>query len=500
MGTVLLLALLQAAPAHAHNLGATFFAHTIEMKVEQERILVTYTVEIPTSVVLRRFWEFLASNDGLSREEKDRHITGEMLASLRKGLLLFRGPDEADLEAVEGVQEKTGLGDYNFFQYRMVLKVESGMAGDGKVMLVNRNFQGHGAVFRTTVEAGPGVRLTGCSLIDGDHRFIEDRETEQVWDRSEDHRAVEVRFRPARPFDSILPGEIPDRIDNEWLHKKSLPTDSGTDGPGKDGHDRSYGRLQSMLQSEGLGPGFVLSALAVAFLLGAVHAFSPGHGKSLMAAYLVGREGRALDPLVLGISITLSHVASIILLGVATLAASTWFVPEQVIPYIGAGSGVVIFGLGAFMLARRLSAAMAPAHDHGHAHHDHSHGHSSGEGNPPEGYLGTAMLGLSGGMVPCPSALAILLTAIAIGRLAFGMAIIVTFSTGLGFVLVLIGFIVTRAGSLASRFDGSGRITRWLPVASSIVILLLGAAIAAHSLMEAGILVIDFDRLPFSPY
>jgi len=255
-----------------------------------------------------------------------------------------------------------------------------------------------------------------------------------------------------------------------------------------------------LLTTKQLGLGIVFMALAVATALGAFHALEPGHGKTVVAAYLVGSRGTAWHALVLGLVVTATHTAGVYLLGAVTLYASQYVVPERLYPWLGALSGLTIAGLGFMMFLRRYTAAMRP-HGHGHSHaHDHAHGpdgadHAPGahdHHHPPPGEAVSlrqlVALGISGGIVPCPAALVVLLSAVALRRVAFGLLLILAFSVGLAVVLIAIGLLMVYAGRLMSRFRGDGVIiTRWLPLTSSAIITLLGVALAIQALMAAGI-------------
>ena len=184
-----------------------------------------------------------------------------------------------------------------------------------------------------------------------------------------------------------------------------------------------------------LSPQLILVALGVAFFLGAVHALSPGHGKAMVAAYLVGSRGTVKDAVVLGGIVTFTHVISVIILGVVALALQGYFVQEKLHGWIGFVSGVLIFIIGYWMLARR---ALESSHRRHHTHHDHSHSHDHDHGHShapaPEGdvTLGSLFtLGIAGGMVPCPSALVVLLVSISVHKILFGLLLIISFSLGL---------------------------------------------------------------------
>jgi nickel/cobalt exporter len=272
-----------------------------------------------------------------------------------------------------------------------------------------------------------------------------------------------------------------------------------------------------LMSTKELNLGVVLIALAVAAGLGAFHALEPGHGKTVVAAYLVGSHGTAWHAVWLGLIVTASHTAGVYLLGAVTLYASKYVVPERLYPWLGLVSGLVIAGLGFTLFLRRYAETTSPhAHDHAHDHdHPHQHGHAHHHGpfghshdpeetsdaelghhhpqhHEPSGRVsvaGLVTLGVTGGIVPCPAALVVLLSALSLNRVGFGLLLIVAFSVGLAAVLIAIGMLMVFARRFMARFQSEGPlITRWLPLTSSAMITLLGLGIAVQALVTAGVL------------
>jgi ABC-type nickel/cobalt efflux system permease component RcnA len=255
------------------------------------------------------------------------------------------------------------------------------------------------------------------------------------------------------------------------------------------------GRFTELLPATGAGLPVILFAMAVAVSLGAFHALEPGHGKTMVAAYLVGARGTARHAFLLGLIVTASHTAGVYLLGAVTLYATRYVVPERLYPWLGTLSGLTIAALGFVLFLRRYAGGMH-AHNHDHAdgdhHHDHgafSHRHSHEQPSGTVTLRGLLALGISGGIVPCPAALVVLLSAVALRRVGFGLLLIVAFSVGLAAVLVGIGLLMVYARRFMARFQGEGPLLgRWLPLASAAVITVSGFVIAIQALMTAGIL------------
>jgi ABC-type nickel/cobalt efflux system permease component RcnA len=264
-----------------------------------------------------------------------------------------------------------------------------------------------------------------------------------------------------------------------------------------------------LMATKQLGFGIILIALAVAAGLGAFHALEPGHGKTLVAAYLVGARGTMKHALLLGIIVTAAHTAGVYFLGVITLYASQYIVPDRLYPWLGVTSGAMIASLGVILFCRRYlgkdgllsdhhNDSHAALHYHGHHHthaghhhddHHHSHSHRHHEHGQPTSLRELITLGISGGIVPCPAALVVLLSAVSMDRVGFGLLLIVAFSVGLAAVLVGIGLLMVYARQFMARFHGDGRLTtRWLPMASAAFIFLFGIALTLQSLQTVGLL------------
>ncbi len=252
--------------------------------------------------------------------------------------------------------------------------------------------------------------------------------------------------------------------------------------------------LSTILRQRRITPDLMLAALGLAFLLGAAHALTPGHGKTIVAAYLVGSRGTMKHAAFLGAMVTFTHTIVVFALGAATLFLFRTVVPERLTSMLGAVSGLSIVAIGAWMMYKRLrphSHAHAHHHHHEHSHnhehdHPHVHSHAHSHAHVPEeiSWRALAALGAGGGLVPCESALLLLLGAIAIGRVAFGLLLLVSFSLGLAVVLTAIGILVVYAKKLLPDKKRAARnpFYHWAPVASSVVVVFIGVLLTAVSL------------------
>ena len=238
----------------------------------------------------------------------------------------------------------------------------------------------------------------------------------------------------------------------------------------------SSGGFESLITRDDLGLGVILVSLLVAAFWGAAHALTPGHGKAIVAGYLVDSRGRLRHALLLGLIVTATHTAGVFALGLVTLLLSRFIVPERLYPWLTLASGLLVVGVGAAVLAGRVRRERRHHHHH---HHDHEHPHEPGYGRG--GLLG---VGIAAGLLPCPSALVVLLSAIALHRIGFGLALIVAFSVGLAATITTIGLIAVLARRAFCRLSLDGRLVRALPAASALVILAVGTGIIVNALPE----------------
>ncbi|MGH3071245.1 MAG: nickel/cobalt transporter [Gaiellaceae bacterium] len=235
------------------------------------------------------------------------------------------------------------------------------------------------------------------------------------------------------------------------------------------------GGFEALVSRGDLSFGVILVSLALAAFWGAAHALTPGHGKAIVAGYLVGTKGRPLDALLLGGIVTVTHTIGVFALGLVTLLLSQFIVPESLYPWLTLLSGVLVIAVGASVLLSRLRRR-----GHGHSHgHDHSHDHSHAIDR--RGLLG---VGVAAGLLPCPSALVVLLSAIALHRVGFGLALIVAFSVGLAATITSIGLVAVLAKRAFSRLSLNGPVVRLLPAASALAILAVGVGITVNALPE----------------
>lgn len=236
-----------------------------------------------------------------------------------------------------------------------------------------------------------------------------------------------------------------------------------------------------------------------AITLGALHAFEPGHGKTLIAAYMIGTRGRAWDGFLLGAIVTFTHTFSVILLGLIAKLLSTSYSETELHNWLGLVSAAVILGVGLWMLKQRFGGPGGHSHFHlfgkghshsGHHHHDHhahdnSHSHSHEQEQIGSQFRynkwNLLLLGISGGIIPCPAAIATLLAAVAAGKIAQGLSVTIFFSLGLGLVMMSIGVALSQTGRLTKKISENLEFGRRMGIVSAVLIVFLGSYTMFHS-------------------
>jgi high-affinity nickel-transport protein len=267
-------------------------------------------------------------------------------------------------------------------------------------------------------------------------------------------------------------------------------------------------RFTELVSARNLSFWFLFTAALIAAGLGALHALEPGHGKTIVAAYLVGSEGTARHAVFLGLIVTAAHTAGVYLLGAVTLYASKYIVPERLYPWLGMISGITIAVLACYLMIRAWTGE-ASDHNHetgaGHSHwlaswgtrrsaeHTDCQGREYGSSQLRPAAKKVSLtqlltLGITGGIIPCPAALVVLLGAFSLHRVGLGLFLIVAFSLGLAAVLIGIGLLMVYARQFIARWKSDGPVMRrWLPVASAGFMMTLGLGIAGRALLSTGI-------------
>jgi ABC-type nickel/cobalt efflux system permease component RcnA len=541
----------------AHPMGNFSVNHYGKIRVGQKSVEILYLVdmaEIPTYQEMRQF--------GITTtpDEPDVNYLNGQATQLKEGLILEVDGKAVDLATISrDVTFADGAGGLPTMKLRLIFR---GMldvpAGVHRLSYTDNNFPGRSG-WKEVVVVSDGATIVQSSASELDRSKELTNYSTDLLNSPPQQLAAVVDFRTtiALPVEhsvqagsgtavrhaiAALPSvrhSAADGQDAAVSPKKSAPSSfssvassaaasSSAASVRSESHPANTprSRFTELISSQGkLNFWFLLSAACIAAGLGALHALEPGHGKTIVAAYLAGSRGTARHAVLLGFVVTAAHTAGVYLLGVVTLYASRYIVPEQLYPWLGAISGLSVSGLGIFMLVRHLTGETG---DHTHARGErHSHGFLSmlklstsqpasnndsdstpGSSKPAERALSLrelCLLGITGGIVPCPAALVVLLSAFSLHRIGFGLFLITAFSLGLAAVLVVVGLTMVYTKRFVAAHVQTGGSPRsplqFLPLLSSafMVLIGLGIAVSAFASVPIGPSLLSRDRLvPFA--
>ncbi len=505
--------------ARAHPLGNFSINTFTRIEPNMERVRVRYVVdmaEIPTFQQLQT----INSNGEPTSAELNR-FAERAAGQYAVGLRLTVDDKLVPLE-VTGQRISTPPGNGNL----PTLRIECDFTGDLSSVITGR---ASNAVHRLLLEDTNYKERAGWR-----EAFVVPAAGITVFDSSTFGNALTDELR-AYPQD-MLAAPLSERAVEFSMTTGSVPEDVKTllSRNGRPAVVQNRDRLTELINTPELTPIVGLLALLVALGLGAIHAFSPGHGKAVVGAYLVGSRGTPRHAAFLGLTVTITHTIGVFALGLITLFASEYVLPEQLFPILSFVSGGIVVAIGLSLFVRRLKFALGyaeePDHQHHHAedhehahvdedehahphsyahahsehahhhdeHHDHgAHIHSHGgqaHSHLPPGTDGSPVtwrnllaLGISGGLLPCPSALVVLLSAISLGRTGFGLLLIIAFSLGLASTLTGVGLAFLYAGRMMKRPANSPLLTKVLPTASAFIITCFGAVICYEALIQSGL-------------
>jgi ABC-type nickel/cobalt efflux system permease component RcnA len=531
-------AFLTATVLLAHPMGNFSVSHYTRLDVSGMGFEVTYALdlaEVPTYTLLRD-WKLDAKSPQADLEAK----AAEQARDWANGLE-FHSAGQPLRPKLLGTEIRLSDGAGGLAVARIVSKFEL-TSVKSPLTFEDHNFPERAGWKEIVIRSGNGVTVTKASHGDVDRsKALTEYPADPLSAPPQDLRASVEWKLTGRPTITqqtprvIAPIEQPKPVEPAAAAPPPSSTPNAPQPPGTVVKGDYLSRLVSMKQ---IPLGWLLTGLVVAFGFGAAHALTPGHGKTIVAAYLVGSRGTMKHAAFLGAMVTFTHTISVFLLGLGVLFLSNVIKPEKITPVLGAISGLSIVAVGASLFYKRwksLRAAAAHAHahahgiahthshdhvhvhaqeHHGHVHdhhhhehthahehahdhdhqhsHDHHHGHSHdhgphGHSHAPEGDItlrSLIALGVSGGLVPCPSALVLLLASISFGHVGAGLILLVAFSLGLAGVLMAIGMAVLYAKSWLPEPAKTSRhpAFRLIPVLSAAVIVCLGILMTGVSL------------------
>ena len=425
---VLVGSLAMAETAMAHPLGNFTVNRYAEAAVSGDRLYVRYALDLA---------EIPTVQEGARVRAKD------FAAELGRRLDVRVDGARVPLRPLASeVHARAGAGGLQTLRFDAVY--DAGSAG-GRLTLRDHSFDGRLGWREVVVRAERGARITRSDV-------------------------------PARSVsDGLRRYSTRDPLDVRAATAAVVPGDAAGVPPALAASPDPSGRAEALVAGD-LSAAVIAVSLLLALFWGAAHALSPGHGKAIVAGYLVGARGTARHALLLGAIVTATHTVGVFALGLVTLALSSVLLPEQLYPWLNLVAALLVVGVGVGVVRSRLAHARAHARGHHHHHHDHGYGLSG------RSLLG---VGISGGIVPCPTALVVLLGAISLHRVGFGLVLIVAFSLGLAASIAGIGLVAVAARGALSRvgFGFEGHLVRALPAVSAVLVLALGLAMTARALV-----------------
>jgi nickel/cobalt exporter len=504
--------------AQAHPLGNFTINHYSRLEFTDGRAHLDYVLDFAEIPTFQQKGKLDPNGDGKLSEGEASAYLDASLPSIVKNVHLKVGNEELPLRVLSSSatygQGQGGLPILRL-EARLLADLPEDWKENGSGHYADRNYRDHLGWREIVVKGGQGISTKESTVpssgVSGELRKY-----------PQDMLSSPLDVREAS-F-TLVPGGGPAAGDTA----RNLTT--GDYSFGSNGYvGRLYGWLDSLISWDSPSPKVILISLLAALLWGAVHAFTPGHGKTVVAAYLIGDRGTARHAAFLGLTVTLTHTVGVFALGGVAIYLSRYILPEALFPWLGVVSGILVVAIGLSLLfnrSRALGAGKAQeteaghvvhdahahalvhaAHSHSehghsyvgdsleHSHGDHEHTHSHGghahshlpPGADRVGLRSLVAIGVSGGLVPCPAALVLLLGAISLGRLGFGMVLVVVFSMGLAIVLTGIGLLMVYARKVFERYSFEARIPRFLPVVSAAAISCVGLVILLGAISKTGL-------------
>lgn len=546
--TVFLVIAFASEIAGAHPMGKFAVCHFAAIRAHRDSIKIHYVIDMAEVPTYRRAKEFNIDADGdgaYSDAELAAHLP-VAVDELSRGILLEVDGTPPPLKVVDSqIQVKDGLPGLK----TLWIEIELEAPFDAKA------WENHSVTYEDKNFADVGgwkeIKLFGSEETAVMHSSpLSDRDSAALTNYPKDATEgapgdVRVSFKFGPGKSDVIYGAGAAPVDNAPVGVKAK-----IDSKIKRILDRFD--FFKFIDDKNLSPAVVALALLFAFIVGCGHALQPGHGKTLVAAYLVGTKGRASDAFKLGMIVTVTHVAAVIAMFLVLITFWSRLNPEKVYPWLGVFSGLIILAMGVWIIFRNAAGKYVPHehdefgrhvkpgsghhshsdHDHGHEHHHHhhdhegshhhhgedghghhhdhddAHGHDHGhhgghshdgehhhdhgakvEGGDDEGvkFSDLLALGITGGIVPCPTAIMILFVAIGLHRIVFGLMLTVAFSLGMALVLILIGLFVVKAKSFADDKITNSILPRILPYFSGAIVAMLGLGICVKGLRDMGL-------------
>jgi nickel/cobalt exporter len=470
LGAFLGVGLLGAPPASAHPLGNFTVNRYSGLVLTPGSVRVTYVVDMAEIPTFQEMPSIDTDGDGSAstaeRQAWADHEAPALLGGLR--MTVDGGPVSLGVRDAS-MRFRAGQGGLPILYFEA--HYTGSIPSAGSVEFRDSNYRDRIGWKEITVSANPGVAVIGSTVpsVSPSHELT--AYPADLLSSPLDVRSATFSFAPG---------------------SSGASTAGSAAGPVVSGAPVASGGSFAALVRWRLTPVVLALSLALAFGFGALHALGPGHGKTVTAAYLVGRGARSRQAVAAGVAVSLMHTASVLALGLVALVLFHSFPGERVYPWLGLTTGVVAVGLGGAMLWIRFQARRrgeAGEHLHGHRHgHGEGHSHIHGEHGSTDAVVSRrslAALAVSGGLLPSPTALVVLTGAIAYHRLGYGLSLIAAFSAGLATALIGVALVAMRARRLVADRLGTG-VASALPIVSAAVIMGFGLFFVVRGVAQVG--------------
>lgn len=434
--------LMVAGPASAHPLG-NFTVNTYSgITVTPDRLEIEYVLDLAEIPTLQERSGLDADRDGVVESEEAQSWAGDRADDLAGGLQVALDGRPLDL-AMDTASVELAPGQAGLDVLRLEATYTASVDGGGRIEFRDRNYAALVGWHEVTAVGSGGIAVSRSSVpttsVSSELRAY----PEGLLSSPLDVRQAAFDFAPGeQTTGGVSPAASEDRPGIE-------------DSP-----------LASLVSRPDLSVGVVMVALGAAFATGALHALAPGHGKTVTTAYLAGTATRTRHAVGAGIAVAVMHTASVVAVGLVVLLLARTFPAERIYPWLTVAAGAAAVALGGTLLWRRLR------HSHSN-HHDHK---------PPLSRGGIAALAASGGLLPSPTAIVVLLGAVSLGRTAFGVSLIAAFGLGLAAALIAVGVAAVRLRDLMAR--RAQRIAAFLPIAGAAAILVVGLVVATTGVVR----------------
>ncbi len=507
--------------ANAHPLGNFTVNRYSALEVHTDRVSILYVVDMAEVPAFQETRAIDTDRDGLVSEVEKAKYIADKSEVLRRGLALsVGGRDRQLITGSSSVSFPAGQSGLSTLRLDLVFEASApGGTEQRDLTYSDTNYAGKIGWQEIVARPADGVDFQTSSVpfedvTDALRAYPEDRLQSPL-----DQRTAEIRY-------DVRTGQIASEA-------------SVTAGTATAENEQRVGGLSRILAADRLGPGLVALALVLAAGIGAFHALTPGHGKTIMAAYLAGTNGTISHVVMLAVTVAVSHTAGVLALGAATVFATGFFSPEAAYPVLSIAAGLIILCVGARLLATKLGLARLPViqrlhpsaiaagpsggHPHSHAHggghshaaahdrlsdadpaaHSHSEEHAAGHHDDlhdehehaRQGTRGTLrsllLIGFADGLVPSASALLVWLAAISVGRAVFGVVLVAAFGIGMALVLTGVGLLLVGGRSyfakrLGTSSSGLSQLGRAVPWVAAVFVMGAGALMLIRAVRELG--------------